>query len=167
MTDKVKQAIIDKRNQLIEADVYDNADLTELRPVFVLSDGAKAYIDGVEQISGETAHDFSRPVIYKIVSQNGKTIKYYEVTIMVVPNSHGTDFVTYTQNTKLLAGIHKMPKSITIAAGIRFVIDAGANLILPSDASITVNFEAEFIAIGTKEQPIKFFASEENGAEQH
>ncbi len=52
----------------------------KLAPTFTLSDGAKAYVDGVEQVSGQTIVDFSQPVEYTIVSHDGYK-RTYTVTI--------------------------------------------------------------------------------------
>lgn len=52
----------------------------KLAPTFTLSEGAKAYVDGVEQVSGQTIVDFSQPVEYTVVSQDGYE-RTYTVTI--------------------------------------------------------------------------------------
>ncbi len=52
----------------------------KLAPTFTLSDGAKAYVNGVEQVSGQTIVDFSQPVEYTIVSHDGYK-RTYTVTI--------------------------------------------------------------------------------------
>lgn len=51
-----------------------------LAPTFTLSEGAKAYVNGVEQVSGQTIVDFSQPVEYTIVSHDGYK-RTYTVTI--------------------------------------------------------------------------------------
>lgn len=76
--------------------------------------GYKVYVDGVEQISGETVNDFSSPVTYKVVSADGSE-KEYQVRItysglpvlfietpgrQAVPSKHedwlaGTELVLY------------------------------------------------------------------------
>ncbi len=45
-------------------------DITALVPAFELYDNEKVYVDGVEQVSGETAHDFTNPVTYTFVSNH-------------------------------------------------------------------------------------------------
>lgn len=43
-------------------------DLTNVAPTFTLYDNEKAYVDGVEQVSGVSAHDFTKPVTYKFIA---------------------------------------------------------------------------------------------------
>ena len=52
----------------------------KLAPTFTLSEGAKAYVNGVEQVSGQTIVDFTQPVEYTIVSHDGYK-RTYTVTI--------------------------------------------------------------------------------------
>ena len=44
--------------------VSSGTDLTNLAPTFTLHDNTKVYVDGEEQISGVSTHDFSQPVTY-------------------------------------------------------------------------------------------------------
>ena len=60
-----------------------DGDLSSIAPVFQLSVGAKAFVDGVEQVSGVTVNSFKRPVKYTIVSRSGEK-KYYTVTVRKV-----------------------------------------------------------------------------------
>lgn len=52
----------------------------KLAPTFEVSSGAKVYVDGVEQVSGQTINDFSIPVKYTVVSHDGYK-RTYTVTI--------------------------------------------------------------------------------------
>ena len=54
--------------------------LSNVVPVFTLSEGAKAYVNDVLQISGSSEHNFNAAVRYKIVPQVGDP-QYYWVTI--------------------------------------------------------------------------------------
>ena len=50
---------------------------SQILNLFLLpSAGAKAEIEGVEQVSGVTENDFSNPVVYTIKSEDGATIAY-------------------------------------------------------------------------------------------
>lgn len=44
------------------------------------SNGEKVTVDGIEQVSGETVNDFSSPVTYKVISENGGE-KTYTVSV--------------------------------------------------------------------------------------
>lgn len=54
--------------------------LSNVVPVFTLSEGAKAYVNDVLQVSGSSGHNFNSPVRYKIVPQVGEPV-FYWVTI--------------------------------------------------------------------------------------
>ncbi|MCD4695432.1 MAG: choice-of-anchor L domain-containing protein [Bacteroidales bacterium] len=45
--------------------------LENLIATFIISNCATAYVDGIEQISGVTANDFTNPVSYQVIAQNG------------------------------------------------------------------------------------------------
>ena len=51
-----------------------------LAPTFEVSEGAKVYVKGVEQVSGQSVNDFSQPVEYTIVSEDGYE-RIYTVSI--------------------------------------------------------------------------------------
>ena len=59
-------------------------DLSKLTASFTLSPLARAKIDTTIQISGTTANDFSNPVSYLVVAENG-TSKNYLVTVTTAP----------------------------------------------------------------------------------
>ncbi len=63
-------AIIDRGNNIISVEIEFMADITYLIADFTLSDGATATVNGIEQISGITANDFSRQVIYTVRAQD-------------------------------------------------------------------------------------------------
>ena len=50
--------------------------VTGLIATFTLADGAAAYVNGVKQISGSTRNNFSSPVIYTIVADDGTETQY-------------------------------------------------------------------------------------------
>lgn len=65
------------------------AAISSLSPSFVLSPGAKAYVNGIEQINGKSAHNFTNPVTYTIRSQDELSSTTYQVvaTSSSKPNS--------------------------------------------------------------------------------
>ena len=56
-------------------------DLRALTPKFTLSQGAELYLNGENQISGESKVDFSKSVSYKVVSEDLKTEAEYSVGV--------------------------------------------------------------------------------------
>lgn len=62
----------------------DNIDETQLTPNFNISDGARAFINQIQQTSGVGVRDFSNPVVYQIMSEDESVLN--EVTIQVFDN---------------------------------------------------------------------------------
>lgn len=62
-------------------DVDASTAVTTLIPTFTLSAGAKAYVNGMEVISGSTAIDFSNPVVFAVIAENGRNNNLYNVSI--------------------------------------------------------------------------------------
>ncbi len=63
--------------------VHFTTDLTALKATFSLPPGATLKVGEVVQESGVTANDFTKPVIYTVVAQDGKTVQQYTVTIIL------------------------------------------------------------------------------------
>ena len=70
-----------------------SGELSTVIPEFILSDGAKAYINGVEQISGETVKDFLLAVEYEIVAADNSKTRIYTVSIST---THESSLLTFT-----------------------------------------------------------------------
>jgi hypothetical protein len=64
----------------IEVTIPKGTSGSSLTAAFILSDGAKAGIGGVEQVSGETVNDFTEPVTYTVIAEDGATTAEYTVT---------------------------------------------------------------------------------------
>lgn len=60
----------------------------KLAPTFEVSKGATVYVNDIEQVSGQTVNDFSAPVEYKIVSEDG-----YERTYTISIKNSGLPIV--------------------------------------------------------------------------
>jgi len=60
-------------NHTIDVTVASGTDVTALVADFVLSDNATTNISGVDQTSGTTVNNFTNPVIYTTVAQDGST----------------------------------------------------------------------------------------------
>jgi gliding motility-associated-like protein len=56
-------------------------DLQSLSPEFELSEGAKLYLDRTHIPSGETTNDFSEPISYSVLSEDGSQLKTYTVNV--------------------------------------------------------------------------------------
>ncbi len=97
---------IDEKNKKILCWVDNTVNLTKVIPAFELSEGASAFIDTVQQISGFSNVNFTSTVNYNIIAEdNSSTITYtVEVKKATTPellsiNLHGqvnTPFIDYT-----------------------------------------------------------------------
>jgi len=74
-------ATIDKNARTVTAKAKETTDLTTIKAEFTLSVNAIATVNGVTQVSKNTANDFTNPVIYKVTSADGKTTNNWTVTI--------------------------------------------------------------------------------------
>ncbi len=74
-------ATIDATAKTIEIEVKTGTDLTNLVSMFTLSDGATTKVGTVEQISGTTANDFTKPVNYTVTAEDGTTNQEWIVTV--------------------------------------------------------------------------------------
>lgn len=72
---------INKETREIDFYVSSSADLTALVPFFQLSSGATTTVNGIEQISGETANNFSNQVVYNVLSENQLVNKEWTVKV--------------------------------------------------------------------------------------
>lgn len=77
--------VIDEVTDTVAVVVPAGTDVTALVPTFT-TDGTKVVVLGVQQISGETAVDFTTPVTYRVISAN-LTSHEYVVTVATVPRT--------------------------------------------------------------------------------
>ncbi|PLX10804.1 MAG: hypothetical protein C0594_04365, partial [Marinilabiliales bacterium] len=94
--EQVAPAVIDQANGTIDVDVAYGTDLTTLVADFTLSLNASAEVAGVVQTSGTTANDFTTPVVYDVIAEDGITVKGYTVTVNEVAANTETDILTYS-----------------------------------------------------------------------
>ncbi|WP_075589888.1 glycosyl hydrolase [Labilibacter marinus] len=69
----------------ITATVINGTDLSALTAIFEVTEGAKLYVDGAEQVSGTTVNNFATPLVYKLIETDGAE-KDYTVTITEADN---------------------------------------------------------------------------------
>ena len=72
---------INSGTNIITAEVAPGTDLTDLVAYFTLSPGAVAEVNGVEQVSGVTANDFTDTLTYTITAENGTTTENWYVAV--------------------------------------------------------------------------------------
>lgn len=163
------------------------ADYNFIATFGVKSDLSKVYIDGVEQISGETVNDFSQDVVYTIVSSQGTENKY-TVKFTAYPSSAEkklTKFALGYGGNNEIGEIDETNKTIRLIANygtnltsVRLVLESSyaskiyLNNILYSDKknynlsatginSVKViaenNSEVEYAIIASSESPVSAF----------
>ena len=79
---------------IVDKDVTDE-ELKNLAPVFTVSAGAKLYTAGgsAEEISGESYHDFTSPVLYTVSAENGENAKNYWIQVLRATEGAGQLFI--------------------------------------------------------------------------
>jgi hypothetical protein len=126
----------------IAATVPAGTDVTSLRATFS-TDGDRVEVGSVTQISGTTANDFSNPVAYTVVADDGST-KRYTVTVTVAPSSAKsiTTFAfTAADNPELASDVGTTINGTAIAATMPYGTDVTALIatFTTTGASVTVN----------------------------
>lgn len=89
---------------IVNVTVPFGTDVKALIASFTISDSAKAYINFINQISGNTANDFSLKVMYIVVAQDTNYSKKYEVNLFF-GKSQSCDLLTYSIQTPFSTGI--------------------------------------------------------------
>ena len=74
-------ADIDKSARTVTAKAKETVDLSAIKAEFTLSLNAIATVNGVTQVSKQTANNFTSPVTYSVTSGDGKTTNEWTVTI--------------------------------------------------------------------------------------
>lgn len=64
--------------------LYDYNDISDLTPVFTLSEGAQLFIDTQEYQSGNSQLDFSAPIHFKVRSQDESNLKEWSVKVELI-----------------------------------------------------------------------------------
>ncbi|MDA1120030.1 MAG: T9SS type A sorting domain-containing protein [Bacteroidetes bacterium] len=112
--------IPDVVNHTINIPVATGADLTSLIATFNLSDGARAEVNGIAQISGTTPNNFTGTVTYTIIAEDGTT-QPWAVTVTTGTLSNATEITSFS--------FPEQTGSATIGTGtIGIEVASGTNL---------------------------------------
>ncbi|GLR18803.1 M60 family metallopeptidase [Portibacter lacus] len=79
--EETELAVIDSTERTISITVSSEANLLELTPTFMLSQGASASINDVKQISGTSVVDFTNPVVYNVLAEDQIASADWTVTV--------------------------------------------------------------------------------------
>lgn len=77
----IKSASSIVNNGKVTISLYDNYDITTLKPVFTLSKGGKLLKNRIEQKSGEFTDNFSSTITYEVLSEDESSLNSYTVTV--------------------------------------------------------------------------------------
>lgn len=137
-----------------------------LTPRFAVTEGATVYVNDVEQESGSSAVDFSSPVTYKVVSQDGIE-SYYTVTI----TNSGLPIVVVDQSTTLVDGQWYTWEQANLSVRSKDSEWAEDDVITIYNADGTKNVDAQYAGIrlrgnSTMKMPKKPFAIKFNDKQE-
>nr|WP_321486231.1 T9SS type A sorting domain-containing protein [uncultured Draconibacterium sp.] len=79
--------VINEEDSTISVTLPYSTSVDNLIASFTLSAGAIARVDTTIQTSGTTANDFTSPVVYAIISEDGLTIKNWTVNVTIAKNT--------------------------------------------------------------------------------
>lgn len=119
-------AVIDRGNNIIRIEVGFMADVTALVARFTLSDGATATVNGIEQISGVTANDFSTEVVYTVTAQDQVSTANWRVRVtqqdIVDDENPVIDYESLPEEYPV--GLDSLPATVAVSdnLGIRRVV---------------------------------------------
>lgn len=80
----IGSARIDTLDATIEAEISSEVQIFALKPVFSLSENARAYIGKKEQFSDQDYNNFTDPVYYDVVSKDSLKIKRWKVSLVQI-----------------------------------------------------------------------------------
>ena len=112
-------AVIDNENATITLEVLFGSGLDAIVPTFTLSAGATAYIDGVQQVSGTSVVDFTNPVIYTVIAEDGTSQREWTVTITEAEVSSAAEILNFIVDGQMgNAVINSGNATVTIQVGV-------------------------------------------------
>lgn len=97
-----KRVVIDPLRKTIVAKVFSSAIPGSLASDFRLSRGAVAYVGNTLQISNSTRNDFTTPVTYKVVAEDGLTTSQWKISAEMLNDK--AEFISF-----VLPGMTKPP----------------------------------------------------------
>ncbi len=165
-------AEIDNQSNVISVNLAPNLNVEALIPMFYLSDGAIAYIGNEIQWSGQNIVDFSNPVTYTIVAENGTDVQDWTVEVTTNQNASAEILSYYFDGLPLseqLTTIYNNSNSIYVDIPSGTPRDAlVANYELSSGATASVNgvVQQSGITINDFSTPVSYVVTSQNGVNE-
>ncbi|OFX17874.1 MAG: hypothetical protein A2033_18270 [Bacteroidetes bacterium GWA2_31_9] len=94
ITEQALPATIDNNAHVVTVETVNAINLSSLTPTFTLSSGAMATVNEISQLSGVTSNNFTYPLIYKVLAEDGNTSQNWIVHIYDPILITDTTFVT-------------------------------------------------------------------------
>src|SRR5262249_4925067 len=91
-------------------------DLSSLTATLVTT-GSSVDVNGVQQINGTTGNDFTDPVTYTVIADDGAT-SFYTVTVSTAPESPPTDLVYATNPAVYVESVPITPNAPSVGGGL-------------------------------------------------
>lgn len=79
---------LDAANHKVDVTVPAGTDVSALAATYTLSAGATVKVGSTVQESGVTVNNFTAPVVYTVVAEDGTTTQDWTVTVSVLPGVH-------------------------------------------------------------------------------
>ncbi|MEO9804813.1 MAG: FG-GAP-like repeat-containing protein [Reichenbachiella sp.] len=89
-------SVLDASAHTVGLEVPFGTDVSSLVATFVLSSGATAHVNSVAQVSDVTFNDFTSPVVYNIIAEDGATAQDWTVTVTIKPPGVETDITAFS-----------------------------------------------------------------------
>lgn len=80
-TEQINSATINTQTNNIYIDINANANINSLIASFTLSENAQTYVNEILQESNLTINNFELPIVYKVISEDSLTEKYWTVIV--------------------------------------------------------------------------------------
>ncbi|MCL2041084.1 MAG: DUF5018 domain-containing protein [Bacteroidales bacterium] len=166
----VGSATINKDAKTIVAMANASVDLATMKPVFTISAGATATVNGVTQTSGSSSNNFAVPVIYSVTAEDGTTVKHWTVTITKEGGATGTEanFLTFTFDGIIgVATIDQNTGTINAKATSAFDLTAvKPTFTLSPNATVTVNGVPQTSGVTTNNfaTPLDYYVTSGDGS---
>lgn len=143
-------ATITSGTATIDIEVDYGTDVSNLVATFTLSAEATATVDEVVQESGTTPNDFSSPVTYKVIAENG-TIKNWTVTVTVLEPSHDATVTSTYYNVSGLdiTGIPYQEKLDFFRSKIKPATDASFEVYEDDGLTVATDLQTGYLLICT------------------
>ena len=139
--------------------------LDSLIAVFTSSEGSIVNINTVRQHSGITVNDFTSPLVYSIIAEDGSTRIDWTVSVSAIPNN-SAEFFAFSVNNQLSADINSVNHTISIIVPLGTNIDSLIATYTTSPGSVVVVNTVEQVSgttINNFSNPVTYTITAEDG----